>query len=158
VTKPRRPRSTALAFWVTLFIAAHCLAAPPTEGLIHWWPDPAEGTDQVTGHKGIRRGFGPTEENPEVRFGYAAGWVELRPGITNRTFTISGWRREPPLQSKGESFTMLSQGSNLQDGWALRMFGAAMQFVEQPALNPYSAGGIGPVPGGRVASKLALIQ
>ena len=120
MTKPRRPRSTALAFWVTLFIAVHCLGAPPTDGLIHWWPDPAEGTDQVTGRKGIRRGFGPTEKNPEVRFGYAAGWVELGPGITNRTFTISGWVRVAMPQLSPHSHTILAHGSGLGDGWSLR--------------------------------------
>jgi len=90
------------------------------DGLLHWWPDPAEGTDEVTGRKGIRRGFGPVEENPDNRFGYAAGWVELGPGITNHTFTLSGWLRQPLRQTHAAGFAIIAQDSGSGTGWRLR--------------------------------------
>ncbi|MCW5556564.1 MAG: hypothetical protein KIT22_01775, partial [Verrucomicrobiae bacterium] len=95
-------------------------AQVPTEGLLHWWPDPAEGTDEVTGRKGIRRGFGAVEGNPDVRFGYVAGWVELGPGVTNRTFTLSGWLWQPLRQASTTGHTIISQGSGLGTGWRLQ--------------------------------------
>lgn len=91
-----------------------------TQGLLHWWPDPAEGTDRITGRRGVRRGFGPVAEESEVRFGYAAGWMELGPGITNQTFTVAFWVRpsfkNPPVT---DGATILSQDSGLDDGWTI---------------------------------------
>lgn len=98
------------------------------QGLLHWWPDPAEGTDEITGRKGVRRGFGPVEENPDVRFGYAAGWVELGPGITNQTFTLSGWMLQPIRQFGPTSHAIISQNSGFHTGWAFRTHGP--NFVE----------------------------
>ncbi|MCW5556698.1 MAG: LamG domain-containing protein, partial [Verrucomicrobiae bacterium] len=94
-------------------------SAREASGLLHWWPDPVEGTDEVTGRRGIRRGFGELEAEPEVRLGYAAGWTELGPGITNQIFTLTFW-----MQSAGPSFedyvAVLSQDSGLNDGWAVQ--------------------------------------
>lgn len=88
-------------------------------GLLHWWPDPVEGTDEVTGRRGIRRGFGALEAQPEVRLGYAAGWTELGPGITNQTFTLTFWMR--PVDPVKEEFgAVLSQDSGLNDGWVVQ--------------------------------------
>ncbi|HAB18625.1 MAG TPA: hypothetical protein PLX89_26120 [Verrucomicrobiota bacterium] len=93
-------------------------AEVPSAGLLHWWPDPAEGTDQVTGRRGVQRGFGPLPGS-ENRFGSAAGWVELGPGITNETFTLTCWLR-PGVQTYPSSRAIVSQDSGLGDGWSLR--------------------------------------
>jgi len=116
-------------------------AQVPTDGLLHWWPDPAEGTDEVTGRKGIRRGFGPVEENPDVRFGYAPGWVELGPGITNQTFTLSGWLWQPSQQASATSHTIIAQDSGLGTGWCLRrnLHDPAVEFLSGSSL-PLGAG------------------
>lgn len=113
-----------------------CLAQVPTEGLLHYWPDPAEAVDQVTGRRGIQHGFGPVSSAPEARFGLAAGWVELGPGITNRTFTLSFWMRSglKPLfegQTLGQDL--------LGDGWSIHHFGAG------PGIK-FSSHIFGPVP------------
>ncbi|HRI13786.1 MAG TPA: hypothetical protein PLX89_12365 [Verrucomicrobiota bacterium] len=95
------------------------VAALEATGLLHWWPDPVEGTDEVTGRRGIRRGFGALEAQPDVRLGYAAGWTELGPGITNQTFTLTFWMQSvDPLN--GEFGAVLSQDSGLNDGWVLQ--------------------------------------
>ena len=106
-------------------------ASIPTRGLIHWWPDPVEGADRVTGRKGIRRGFGALDEFPEVRLGYAPGWVELGPGITNRTFTLTGWLMEASRQTTPSMHTVISQDSGLEDGWVVRRFPSQVEFVSQ---------------------------
>ncbi|MFN0066977.1 MAG: hypothetical protein ACKVYV_05005, partial [Limisphaerales bacterium] len=91
-------------------------AAPDVSGLLHWWPDPVEGTDEVTGRRGIRRGFGALEARPDARLGHAAGWTELGPGLTNQTFTLTFWML--PVHGLVEDHgAVLSQDSGLNDGW-----------------------------------------
>ncbi len=113
----------------------------PTAGLLHWWPDPAEGTDEVTGRRGVRRGFGAVEGNPEVRFGYVAGWVELGPGITNQTFTLAGWMWQPSRQTGPIGHAIIAQDSGLGTGWCLRAYpnSTAVEFLSESSL-PMGAG------------------
>ncbi|HAB17260.1 MAG TPA: hypothetical protein PLX89_27765, partial [Verrucomicrobiota bacterium] len=103
-------------------------AEVPSAGLLHWWPDPAEGTDAVTGRRGIQHGFGPIPSGPQARFGHAAGWVELGPGITNQTFTLTGWL-QPWFLTFPEDTSIISQDSGLGDGWSIHQ-----RFGEPPAV------------------------
>ena len=105
--------------------AAQTSPAFPTEGLLHWWPDPAEGTDEVTGRKGIRRGLGPLASDPRARFGGLAGWTELGPGITNTTFTITCWiRRVLPDGGEPGGGAILAQSFGFgEEWWGLARYG-----------------------------------
>ncbi|MBX3733452.1 MAG: hypothetical protein KF791_12755 [Verrucomicrobiae bacterium] len=97
----------------------------PAEGLLHWWPDPAEGMDEVTGRKGVRRGLGPQASDPRARFGGLAGWMELGPGITNTTFTITCWIRRVLPDGGGANGGILVLDSGLQDWWGLQGYGCS---------------------------------
>ncbi|MCW5558220.1 MAG: hypothetical protein KIT22_10370, partial [Verrucomicrobiae bacterium] len=109
---------------------------------MHWWPDPAEGTDEVTGRRGVRRGFGAVGENPDVRLGHAAGWVELGPGITNHTFTLSGWLLQSLRPSVATRHVIVAQNSGPGTRWSLigRHWSTEVEFLPESSSSVETGG------------------
>lgn len=67
-----------------------------TNGLIRWWPNPLDSRDEVTGQEGVVMGVQPPHESRDLDaswFTRERGWAQLKPAITNESFTICFWIR-----------------------------------------------------------------
>lgn len=65
-----------------------------TSGLIHWWPNVFDVHDEISGQDGAIMGVLPRVEDgavDETSFGLDTGWVQLKPAITNDTFSACFW-------------------------------------------------------------------
>ncbi len=67
-----------------------------TDGLVHYWPDPWNARDEITGKEGTLMALlpeGSAGGQEPIQFGPAIGWVQLRASQLPPAFTISCWLR-----------------------------------------------------------------
>jgi hypothetical protein len=76
---------------------------PATNGPIHWWPNPFDARDEITGQEGVVMGVLPVVDylSPDrTEFGAQTGWVQLRPALNNTTFTLAFWFHARPCHTE----------------------------------------------------------